>query len=229
MLKGGIAWLLLFPVIFIAVTSLIDGTFSYGELTAIGLTLIVGGYWLLRWRRSIVPFGLGFFEAREVSVGRRAYKKSAEIPLGQDTDLALRVETRLSMRIERLDVRFIQRKWTPKPWKFQLWEWENVSPDVVLMVAFQHPAVERDTERIGHKFSPVPNCVGGFFGDYIPPYESPEEDIFELKIKVCGKKLWNGHIGLQLRRGSTRKAAVRRTFRVVAPKTPAPDTQVSPP
>lgn len=178
----------------------ISGWVVVGTIISGILLLIVGVPLILKWVQSQSPFfiivSLDPYEFRPPDREHRTRRLLTDMLLGiGDTKLLIYASPRKGTTWDKVNVRFVERKFSPR--LNRIWRYEDANSDLIAVSDFRDVIYETRGEIDGRYFEYEPDGVGGYDGIYIPPIHVKGGELVWYDVYVRSNDFWKGYFSFE--------------------------------
>ena len=195
------------PYQIIAIIGIINFVIMYtsgwvvaGTIIASILLLIVGVPLILKWVQSrspfiiMISFDLDDFRPRDRKHRTRHLLKDMVLEIG-GTSLLIYASPRKGTTWDRVNVRFVERKFSPN--FHHIWRYEDANSDLIYVEDFKDVIYKERGELDGRYFEYEPDGVGGYDGVYIPPTHVKGGEVVWYEVYVESRDSWKGYFSFE--------------------------------
>jgi hypothetical protein len=159
-------------------------------LAVAGAVIVVRRWWQHQHRAFKMEFTENKYEC-----ATQQYAKAKTLQVGKHS-LLLRVRPLEGMEFTRINLRFVQRRRLCK-WLCLKSEWTDAPLSIISIDDLCDREQQREQIKTGYGLERWPDKVGGFYGQYTPPYPRRQEDSLWLEISVDAKDQWRGYLSFE--------------------------------
>lgn len=118
-------------------------------------------------------------------------------------EMLLRIMPHRGIRIDRINLRFVQKEWTtawckwwiiPRP---RIWEWKDLPDSIIHIDSVRDMHVSNEMCPSTQRFESWSDLAGGVWAEYVPPYTRGPEDSLWLCVKVIANKPGNYYLSFR--------------------------------
>lgn len=127
---------------------------------------------------------------------QKRFSKKAELKIS-DTKLLVYVSPRKGTSWDRVNIRFFERKFSPR--LNRIWRYENANPNIVNISDFRD-VIQENQESVptGYRyFESDTDKVGGYNGDYIPPLSVKGRELVWYDVYARANDFWEGFLSFE--------------------------------